>query len=98
MQVAGTQPSAVTWPGRSRSCGLPRLPSAGPVAAGAVLVPLVAGPCPVQCASPVDRIDRVSRETARAEHPRMLTAASDDDEGVTFGDDVKSPRVHVRAG
>ena len=28
----------------------------------------------------------------------VLTAASNDDEGVTFGDDVKSPRVHVRAG
>ena len=28
----------------------------------------------------------------------VLTAASDDDESVTFGDDVKSPRVHVRAG
>jgi hypothetical protein len=28
----------------------------------------------------------------------VLTAASDDDDGVTFGDDVKSPRVHVRAG
>ena len=27
----------------------------------------------------------------------LLTAASDDHEGVTFGDDVKSPRVHVRA-
>src|ERR1019366_3584426 len=30
--------------------------------------------------------------------PYLLTAASDDHEGVTFGDDVKSPRVHVRAG
>ena len=27
-----------------------------------------------------------------------MTAAPDDHEGVTFGDDVKSPRVHVRAG
>jgi len=27
----------------------------------------------------------------------LLTAASDDHEGVTFGDDLKSPRVHVRA-
>ena len=28
----------------------------------------------------------------------LLSAASDDDEGVTFGGDVKSRRMHVRAG
>jgi hypothetical protein len=27
---------------------------------------------------------------------RVLTAASDDDEGVTFGDDVESRREHAR--
>ena len=34
----------------------------------------------------------------KIDEPMVLTAASDDHEGVTFGDDVKSPRVHVRAG
>ena len=34
----------------------------------------------------------------RPDSPRVLTAASDDDEGVTFGDDVKSRRGRVRAG
>jgi hypothetical protein len=28
----------------------------------------------------------------------LLTAASDDHEGVTFSDDAKSRRVHIRAG
>jgi hypothetical protein len=29
---------------------------------------------------------------------QLLTAASDDHEGVTFSDDAKSRRVHIRAG
>ena len=43
----------------------------------------------------------LARETGRwtrgTSDVKLLTVASNDDEGVTFGDDVKSPRVHVRA-
>src|ERR1019366_8332234 len=50
---------------------------------------------PVRSGSPHGKI-RV--KPATPEPGQLLTAASDDDESVTFGDDVKSPRVHVRAG
>src|SRR5674476_1227365 len=44
---------------------------------------------------PCRELDRI---TAAAPRRWLLSAASDDDEGVTFGDDVKTSRVMARAG